>query len=330
MRRRFLLIHNPVAGLRGRTLPWRVARRLEGYGCEVVIMRQYGLPTLKAARGMLDHADLHTFDAVIAAGGDGTVRALLDGLQHLRVPLGIIPMGTGNVLAHEIGMPRKVREIADVLYAGPEANLEPATINGAPFLLMAGAGFDGRIIAALDIEMKRSWGKAAYVWPTLKALFQRETDLTVTVDGTAHSARWAVVSRARHYAGGFTLIPDASLFDTDLHVVLFGARSLAGRITEGAFLGAGRVGACGSVKVLRGRHIRIETVAADAPAVPVEVDGDPFGTTPVEIDGLGHGRVRLIVPPSFAAQNPKALEGAARQAVRPAADGADAADVSAG
>lgn len=308
MRRRFLLIHNPIAGLRGRTLPWRVARRLESLGCEVVIMRQYGLPTLKAARGMLDHADLDTFDAVIAAGGDGTVRALLEPLEHRRVPLGIIPMGTGNVLAHEIGMPRKVREIADVLYAGPEAILEPATVNGAPFLLMAGAGFDGRIIAALDLETKRSWGKAAYVWPTLKALAQEEPELAVTVDGVRHAARWAVVSRAQHYAGGFTLVPGASLFDTDLHVVLFGARTLAGRVAEGAYLAAGRVGSCGSATVLRGRHVRIETTDQVADPVPVEVDGDPFGALPVEIDGRGHGRVRLIVPPAFAAANPKALE----------------------
>lgn len=309
MRRRFLLIHNPIAGLRGRTLPWRVARRLEGYGCEVVLMRQYGLPTTKAARGMLDHAALDTFDAVIAAGGDGTIRALLEPLEHRRVPLGIIPMGTGNVLAHEIGMPRRVREIADVLYAGPETTLEPATVNGAPFLLMAGAGFDGHVIAALNVEAKRSWGKAAYIWPILSALTKPDPELAVTVDGVRHAARWAVVSRARHYAGGFTLVPDASLFDADLHVVLFGAQSLSGRIVEGAYLGAGRLGQCGSVQILRGRHVRIETAEPTSVPVPVEIDGDRFGTTPVDIDGRGHGRVRVIVPPAFAARYPKALDG---------------------
>lgn len=307
MRRRFLLIHNPVAGLRGRTLSQRVARKLKRHGCEVVIMRQLGLPTGAAAEGMLSHAALETFDAVIAAGGDGTVRALLSRLAGTGVPLGIIPAGTGNVLAREVGMPTAPQGIADVLYAGPETKLTGATANGEPFLLMAGAGFDGQVIGALDLETKRSFGKIAYSMPITRALMQSPPMFDVEVDGTHHTATWVVVARARHYAGGFKLVPDANLWSRTLHAVLFSAQSRAGRMRELAYLASGKLAACPSVVILPAQEVTVqarEDAMSLHPAHAAQLDGDPFGHAPLHVRADGLGAVPLIVPDTFVKQRP--------------------------
>ena len=88
-----------------------------------------------------------------------------------------------------------------MLLHGPAATIMCAHANNEPFLLMAGAGFDGRVIAALDHRFKSYVGKAAYAGPVLGALVRPIDVLTVTVDGSRHEASWAVIANARHYGG---------------------------------------------------------------------------------------------------------------------------------
>ena len=167
------------------------------------------------------------YDAVVAAGGDGTIRQVAAALLGADTPLGIVPVGTGNVLAHEIGLAPNAGAIAHMLLHGPAASVMCAHANKEPFLLMAGAGFDGRVIAALDHRFKSYVGKAAYAGPILGALVRPVDVLTVTIDGSRHEASWAVIANARHYGGRFVLAPHTGIRERGLQAVLFKARNRA-------------------------------------------------------------------------------------------------------
>ncbi|HJU33017.1 MAG TPA: diacylglycerol kinase family protein, partial [Hyphomicrobiaceae bacterium] len=233
------------------------------------------------------------YDAVVAAGGDGTIRQAAIALIGSPMPLGIIPVGTGNVLAHEIGLARTPSAVADTLLRGPVATVACAQVNGEPFLLMVGAGFDARIVSALDQRLKSRLGKAAYAGPLLGAMVRPVDALAVTIDGRSHVATWAVIANARHYGGRFVLAPRTGILQRGLEAVLFKTRSRAALFRQLMLLAAGRLrpDTAGDVHMVACSHVAI---VAHRPT-PVQVDGDAFGTTPVEIDA-GAREVRLIVP----------------------------------
>jgi diacylglycerol kinase family enzyme len=285
MRRKLLLVFNPIAGVAGRRLLERVVGALEARGAVVV----------KAPPGNggpeLALLDAEPFDAVIAAGGDGTFRQLAKRLGT-RLPIGFLPMGTGNVLAHEIGLPKGPEEIAAVYMQGRAIEIEGATANGEPFFLMAGAGFDGDVIGRLDTRLKRRVGKAAYVGPVLRALGgERRGGLSVEVDGAAHRAGWAVVTRARRYGGTFVIAPAAGIEKRGLTAVLFKSESRVVRLRQLCALAAGLVPRDPSVEMLPCRSARIRSAAPQ----PTQIDGDPFEATPLDIQS-GGPKARLIVP----------------------------------
>lgn len=290
MRRRFLLVHNRSAGRPTTRLLGQVVAELERRRRLVTRWEPGCTIDIETVLGWQD------YDAVISAGGDGTFRWLLKILASRDVPVGVVPMGTGNVLANEIGMPATPSALADVLIAGPELTLQAALANGEPFFLMAGAGFDGDVVRRLDSNLKQRVGKLSFVLPVLKALAVRPTEIEVEIDGETFTAGWVVASRARCYGGRFVIAPDASLKSRGMQVVLFRSLSRLVRLRQLLSLVAGRLDREPSVETVYGRHIRIRSAAQ----VPVQLDGDAAGTTPVEITLTGP-RARLIVPRRFLA-----------------------------
>ena len=293
MRRRFFLIANPGAGVAGATLVDDVARALERSGASVT--RTAAGDVAAARRAARQAAESGAHDAIVAAGGDGTIRHVAAALIGTDVPLGIIPVGTGNVLAHEIGVPATCGTVVPMLLDGPVATVACAQANNEPFLLMVGAGFDARVLGALDQRLKSRVGKMAYAGPLLGALIRPVDRLAVAVDGHRHAASWAVIANARHYGGRFVLAPRAGILERGLEAILFKARSrmvLAGQLMR---LAAGRLepsaGEGAGVEMLRCSHV---TIAAHD-AVPTQIDGDVLGTTPLEVDA-GTAEVRLILP----------------------------------
>lgn len=292
VRRRFLLLHNPVAGVRRRTLARRVASELERRGAEIVMLRFWGATATAAPGAIARDVQLDGFDAVIAAGGDGTVRALATALgESTPIPIGIIATGTGNVLANEIGMPKKPSEIAEVLMTGPVVEVAGAVADSEAFFLMAGAGFDGEVVAGLNQKLKRRFGKLAYILPVLRSLMKRPRPFAVTVDGHELEATWIVAANGRNYAGAFVLAPEARLSEPGFHAIVFNARNRRGRLLELLAIMAGLHARLPSVKVMPCHHM-----AMTAPGVPVQIDGDPVSDSPVTITSSGP-RLRLIGPP---------------------------------
>jgi diacylglycerol kinase family enzyme len=292
MRRRFLVFANPDAGS-SPALTDQSLRLLARQGAEV--NRATAADAASVRRQARLESESGRYDAIVAAGGDGTVRQVAAALLGSTTPLGIIPAGTGNVLAHEIGLPRTPAEVVRTLLGGPIVPVAAAHANGEPFLLMAGAGFDGHVIAALDQRFKSRIGKFAFAGPLLGALVKPIETLSVSVDGHPHEAAWAVIANARHYGGRFVMAPRASVRQRGLEAVLFKSRSRAELLRQLMSLVTGRLDA----RAAAGRGVEIltcarVTITSHTPA-PAQIDGDPFGSTPPEIEA-GSSEIRLIVP----------------------------------
>jgi diacylglycerol kinase (ATP) len=293
MRRRFFLMENPGAGVAGSPLIEDVVRLLANAGATIKRRRSIDIPSARTA--VREAAMSGNYDAIIAAGGDGTIRHAAASLMGCDHALGIIPVGTGNVLAHEIGLSRAPAAIARTLLAGPVATVACAEANGEPFLLMVGAGFDARVVGALDQRLKSRLGKAAYAGPLLGAIIRPVDTLSVSVDGHRYLATWAVIANARHYGGRFVLAPRAGILERGLEAILFKTRNRAVLLAQLMSLAAGRL----APGTTHGGDIAMlpcarATIRARRP-VPVQIDGDAFGTTPIEVHA-GTRDIRLILP----------------------------------
>lgn len=289
MRRRFLIVHNPNAGRGRRQLTCRVARSLEQTGCRAEIREAICAETGRILAA--EAAASGNYDAIVAAGGDGTIRSVAAGLRGSDVPVGVVPLGTGNVMAHEIGLPRRADAIAAYLREGVAMPVVGGLANGSTFLLMAGVGLDAEAVAALDMRLKRRIGKLAYVWPVLRAVLRPAPDIRAVLDGEAHSARWIVVCNASRYAGGFTLSPDSHVFEPGLTAVICTARSTLGLVAAMAMIGAGYARQSRHLRFVRFRR---GYMSADK-RVRVQVDGESFGALPLTISE-DRTAVHLLVP----------------------------------
>lgn len=298
MRRRFALVFNSTAGV-------AIPRLLDGV---IVRLRQskaevFQVPARSSAEASERVADLaarSVCDAVIAAGGDGTFRAVAAGAAGTILPVGIIPLGTGNVLANEIGLTKSVAAIADVLLTGEQIETRGGLVNGKPFFLMLGAGFDARVVSKLSYRTKRVFGRGAYVYPVISALAGAHPIFDVELDGRRFDASWVILSFATRYGSLFTLAPDAGLGRDTLIAVVMEAGS---RRAIGANLLSLALGWLARPDTrLNGVHVlpvKVAKIGRLVPA-PFQVDGDEGGMSPVEVRADGP-RVRLLVPPRYVA-----------------------------
>ena len=293
MRRRFHLIFNPGAGVMGSPLLEATVRALERAGA--TITRSTPVDFHGVRREARVAAASGKYDAIIAAGGDGTIRHAAAAMLDQQVPLGIIPVGTANVLAQEIGLAPTANAVAPMLLEGPAVKVACARANDEPFLLMAGAGFDARVVAALNQRLKSRLGRAAYAGPLLGALIRDMDTLTVTIDGRRHEASWAVITNARHYGGRFVLAPRTGIQERGLEAILFKAKSRPELLAQLMSLALGRLHARaaegGNVEMLPCSRV---SITAHHP-VPAQIDGDVAGTTPLEVEA-GAEELHLLVP----------------------------------
>lgn len=290
--RRLLVIHNPTAGGRRARLLRAVVSRLEARGVNVTVK-----PTGKRgdAEAFAREADPGSVDAVVAAGGDGTINEVINGLAiHAAgghpLALGIVPMGTANVLAAELGLSMDAERIATVIASGRRTLIWPALANGRVFSLMAGVGLDARVVERVDPRVKRLIGKGAYVAETLVQLATRpDHRYRVTLDdGEPQEVASVIVAKGHFYGGGFICAPDARLTEPDLHVCLFprGGRLNALRYVWGVT--AGRLARFPEYRVVTAKRVRIEGPAGDGLfADAVQGDGDVLARLPVEITLAG-------------------------------------------
>lgn len=254
----------------------------------------------EATAKVADIARAGMFDAVIAAGGDGTFRAVAAGAAGSAMAVGFLPLGTGNIVSYEIGSGKRAADLAQSFIADPDIAIRGGLVNGAPFFLMVGAGFDGAIVNGLNFRLKRLAARAAYVQPVLSALAHGPRPFDVTVDGERHTATWAIVTRASHYGGSFVLTRATQLGADPMVAILMDAPSRRRLLAAASALPLGRLG--DPARAPRGVVVRVaeRVVIGRTAAAPIQIDGDQTAGTPAEI--VAHGPVvRVIVPSAYAA-----------------------------
>lgn len=278
------LLSNPVSGGVGTDSWLDVARRRLGERLgrwtEVVVRPGEDITTLAAS--LIPEAEL-----IFVAGGDGTLRAAAQALQGTEVPLAILPTGTVNVLARELGIslldPVAAVELG---LSGAERRIDLGLCNGEPFLLMCSGGIDSATVGLVNASLKSAVGASAYAFAAIGALatFTPFT-VRVTIDGVTLPETdifLIAVGNTSLYGGDLRLLPAARLDDGLLDVVIFTAPELPASVRNAAFLpqladvALGRLSQSDAIWMYQGKHITLEV---DTPLL-LQRDGDMGGTTP--------------------------------------------------
>ena len=210
-------------------------------------------------------------DLVLVSGGDGTVAACAVGLSGTRIPLGVLPCGTGNLLARNLGVPLGLDEALAVALTGTDMPLDVGEANGRPFVVMAGLGFDAAMLAGASDELKRRVGWVAYVLSGLRHLWDRPVRVVLRADDGPPVGRWAsgvIVGNVGTLQGGVRLLPDARPDDGVLDVVVIASWGVIGWLVLLAGLLLRR--RTGRLTRLTCRRLSVEVRRAR----PWEVDGD--------------------------------------------------------
>ncbi|QYJ03491.1 phosphatase PAP2 family protein [Nocardioides panacisoli] len=251
--------------------------------------------------GQAHQAAVEGADLVVVCGGDGTVREVCAELAGTGIPVGILPAGTGNLLARNLELPLYIRAAIDVALTGQDRAIDMVRVSGdgiddSHFLVMAGLGFDAAIMEGVNEDIKAKVGWLAYVWSGLKALMFPTMKIEVTVDGegpTVHRARTVVIGNVGSLQGGMTLLPDATIDDGQVDVVLLYPRRFLSWIPLVLRVLTRRERKAGeSVARFAGREI---TVRANHD-VPRQIDGDTIGQGRELTCENIHGRLLVRVP----------------------------------
>ena len=290
--RRLLIIFNPAAGWRRRQRLAPVLARLREHGCALVLRETEGPGD---AERFAAEVDPGAFDLVVAAGGDGTVNETINGLARSGLPLALIPLGTANVLAAEIGLCTDAAAVARCVAQGEPRPITLGAANGRRFILMAGAGFDAHVVAGVSVPMKRWLGKGAYVLSTLRQLLVFDfPSYEVLTDNTVHHAASVIVTNARCYGGRFVCAPEASLESATLQVCLFEGGGRRAAISYARALFSGRLPRLSGYRVIEARRIEVR----GRPGEPIQVDGDGIGRLNAAIEVLPKALDLVFPPPS--------------------------------
>ncbi len=287
-----LVLANPIAGAgAGRTRAEALAGLLRARGHEVECFLSDG-PDAIAERLALPDA-LAGVELLVAVGGDGTLSDLVNSLPvAAAVPLAQLAVGTANMLARELGLPRTPEGVADLVERGRVRRIDLGRAGERRFVMNASVGYDAMVVEAIARGRRGTLSFRAYARPMLDVLTRyREPELQVRVeDDAAIPAGIAIVSNLRNYGGLFTVAHAAAPDDGLLDVVAGPARKrdLVGYLAAG--LGSGMTRS-DSVLFRQARRVRIDS----AEPVPVQLDGDLRGTTPVEIE-VEPGAIAILAP----------------------------------
>ena len=240
--------------------------------------------------------------AVLAYGGDGTVRSVASRLAGSAVPLGLLPSGTGNLLARNLGVPVNDLDAAlTVALTGQDRKIDVGRLAlglpGQPdlpprreaFLVMAGLGFDAEVMASVEPRLKKHVGWWAYVVAGARLLRGQQIKITIEMDGAPiihRRVRSAIVGNCGELIAGLRLLPDARPDDGWLDVVTVAPRGVVGWAAVVAEVLSGSRRGHPIVERFRCRQVSIR---AEKP-LPVQVDGDPGGiaqTMSADLEPLG-------------------------------------------
>jgi YegS/Rv2252/BmrU family lipid kinase len=256
------------------------------------------------AQRLAAEAARENFQTIVAAGGDGTVNEVLNGLasdpqalEHVR--MGVLPLGTVNVFARELSIPPRLHAAWNIVRSGKETSIDLPKASFASstgtvtryFAQLAGAGLDARAVELVNWDLKKKVGPLAYVLAGLKALREKSAQITVSNGATQVQGQLVLIGNGRLYGGPYRIFPEAELEDGLLEVCVLpqvnwfvlarcGPQLLMTRKLPGAY-----------TRQMRGGEI---TLSSPAP-IPFELDGELAGVLPVKFT-VERKRLRVVVP----------------------------------
>ena len=260
-------------------------------------------------RAMTRQAVEEKVDLVIGAGGDGTIRYVADGLAHSGIPLGLVPAGTGNLLARNLDLPLEEVDAIEVALGGQvrQVDLVKITVDDrAPehFAVMAGIGMDAMIMDETDEDLKDKVGSAAYFVAAGKALGRLPVRMTVQLDNNRPVRRHAmlcVIGNVGTLRGNLTLIPGASPDDGLLDLYIASPHRFRHWAKLALRLITRRPKKDDQVDQHTGKRVRITIHGKDN----YQLDGDVVGESTILDAEIQPGALAICVPPAQAASEPR-------------------------
>jgi diacylglycerol kinase (ATP) len=288
-----LLIYNPTSGRRRH-------RRFADVEQAAHILNDAGIATELAATTAPGSATSVARKAVeqrrgmvVACGGDGTINEIVNGLAGSQVPMALLPAGTANILAKELGIPWDIRRAARLIPGGTVRRIalgaafpmngnrsELLSPQGRFFLSVAGAGPDGAIVNGVHPGFKKNAGIAAYWFEGFRQLFQyRFPQIRIRSAGHERHATIIVVGRTAHYGGPFKITTGASLFEDSFEFVTNSRRSRMGYVACFPALFLGSLRSLDGIEAWKSTETICESAGSDP--IYAQVDGEPVGPLPV-------------------------------------------------
>jgi diacylglycerol kinase (ATP) len=227
---------------------------------------------------------------VVAAGGDGTINDVVNGLAGSETALGILPVGTMNVFAAELGLPNDLEEAWEIIESGYTRSIDLAQANDHYFVQLAGIGFDAQVVERTSWNFKKNFGPLSYLVSAAQIAAQKPPKIVVEVEGRTREGSFVLIGNGRFYGAPIKVFKEAKLDDGLLDILIL---KNVGYLELARFL----------TGVFTGTHTEFEDVDYfQAPAaqvrseeeVPVEVDGELMGKLPVDFR-IAARKLRVVV-----------------------------------
>jgi len=243
-------------------------------------------------------------ETVVAAGGDGTLNEVLNGIcaepeGTKRTRLAVLPLGTVNVFAKELNLPTRFKEAWRIIEAAKETVIDlpfaEFSLNGLPqkryFAQMAGAGWDSRAVELVNLEQKKRIGGLAYVVAGLKALRGRMPQILVSNGSDTITGELVLIGNGRFYGGRYNVFPLADLRDSLLEISIVPRVNIEGILRSGWGLLTNQLYSTGGL-----RHFKAETVSLYCgDHVPFHLEGENVGHLPAKFS-IQSRVLRVVVP----------------------------------
>jgi diacylglycerol kinase (ATP) len=282
-----LIILNPAAHSE-RAQRKRAQVESLAHDCVVCATTRIGEAELMARRGIEEG-----FEKIVAAGGDGTINEVVNGLAGTSATLGLLPIGTMNVFATELGLPVHNLELCwDIIKGNSTRAVDLPKANQKFFVQLAGVGLDAQVVKETSSQLKRNFGPVSYLISAVQIAARQPPRLFIqSEDATIDEGSFVLVGNGRFYGGPFPFFKHAVIDDGLLDVIVFkrlGYLEIIKYLQDVVFSSDIRVP---EIEYFQTRRLRVESDQS----VPVEVDGELVGNCPVEFS-LSERSLRVLAP----------------------------------
>lgn len=231
---------------------------------------------------LLCRVHLKKFDVIVAAGGDGTINEVINGIDD-KTSLGIIPLGTANIGAYEANINKNPSKVAEIILSGKIKKIHIQEANNRKFFLMTGVGYDASVVETVqsNLLLKKILGKLLFfIISIAKLIYFKKYELKILANNKIYLANWVIVTNAKHYGGSFQLTKDTDIFEKRLITYLFINLSRFDVIKN-------------LFKIIKKRNLEennkvIKIISDDIfinskSKVPIQCDGEFIGNLPLQI-----------------------------------------------